>query len=43
MPGAVLGAAGLWGYTFLSEDSSAFMVVGLHVLISTGLSMLFSP
>lgn len=42
VPGAVLGAAGLWGYTFLSEDSSAFMVVGLHVLISTGLSMLFS-
>ena len=28
---------------FLSEDSSAFMVVGLHVMISTGLSMLFSP
>ena len=43
VPGAVLGAAGLWGYTFLSEDSSAFMVVGLHVMISTGLSMLFSP
>lgn len=43
VPGAVLGAAGLWGYTFLSEDSSAVMVVGLHMLISTGLSLLFSP
>ena len=43
VPGSVLGAAGLWGYTTLSEDSSALMVVGLHVAISIGLSLLFSP
>lgn len=43
IPGAVLGAAGLWGYATLGEDSSAVLVIGLHMTVSTGLALLFSP
>ncbi|MDO5633729.1 MAG: MDR family MFS transporter [Micrococcus sp.] len=43
VPGAVVGAAGLWGYTFLSEESTSVMVTGLHIAVSTGLALMFSP
>ncbi|MBB4736426.1 DHA2 family lincomycin resistance protein-like MFS transporter [Micrococcus cohnii] len=43
VPGSVLGAAGMWGYTFLNEDSSAALVIALHITLTTGLSMMFSP
>ncbi|MGJ5591271.1 MDR family MFS transporter [Micrococcus lylae] len=43
IPGSVLAAGALWGFTFLSPDTTAPLVVGLHIVMSIGLSLMFSP
>ena len=43
IPGSLLAAGALWGYTFLSPQSTAAFVITLHIVMSVGLSMMFSP
>lgn len=44
IPGATLAAAGLWGmYLSFSAESSLYVVVGWHIVLSIGLAFLFSP
>ena len=43
IPGALLTSAALWGMTTLDGDSSLGMVVAFHIVMSTGLALLFSP
>lgn len=43
IPGSLLSAGALWGYTFLSPQSTAAFVITLHIIMSVGLSMMFSP
>lgn len=43
-PGAVLAAAGLWGYALLlGPTTTAGLVTALHVTLSAGLGLLFGP
>ncbi|CAM3815928.1 DHA2 family efflux MFS transporter permease subunit [Micrococcus flavus] len=43
-PGAVLAAAGLWGYALLlGPATTAGLVTALHVTLSAGLGLLFGP
>ena len=43
-PGAVLAAAGLWGYALLlGPTTTAGLVTALHITLSAGLGLLFGP
>ncbi|QYH36398.1 MDR family MFS transporter [Salinibacterium sp. M195] len=43
IPGAILVSASLWSFTLLSETSSPFMVVAIHIPMSIGLAFMFTP
>ncbi|MBH0009588.1 DHA2 family efflux MFS transporter permease subunit [Salinibacterium sp. SWN1162] len=43
IPGAIVVSAALWSFTMLSENSSPFMVVAIHVPMSIGLAFMFTP
>ncbi|MEV8254265.1 DHA2 family efflux MFS transporter permease subunit [Rhodoglobus sp. NPDC076762] len=43
IPGAIVVSASLWSFTMLSETSSPFMVVAIHVPMSIGLAFMFTP
>ncbi len=43
LPGAVVTSVALWLFTLLGASSSLFMVVGIHVLLTVGLSFMFTP
>ncbi|MGV8856930.1 MDR family MFS transporter [Rhodoglobus sp.] len=43
IPGAILVSAALWSFTMLSETSSPFMVVAIHIPMSIGLAFMFTP
>ncbi|MEL0627106.1 DHA2 family efflux MFS transporter permease subunit [Salinibacterium amurskyense] len=43
IPGAIVVSASLWSFTMLSENSSALMVVAIHVPMSIGLAFMFTP
>ncbi|CAO1651109.1 multidrug efflux MFS transporter [Salinibacterium sp. NSLL150] len=43
IPGSILVSASLWSFTLLSETSSPFMVVAIHVPMSIGLAFMFTP
>lgn len=43
VPGSIIAAGALWGFTLLSPQSTAGFVIGLHVVMSVGLSLMFSP
>ncbi|KQQ22895.1 MFS transporter [Rathayibacter sp. Leaf299] len=43
VPGSVVVAAALWGFTFLDEDSSSMFILSLHVVLSLGLAFVFTP
>ncbi|WP_241005221.1 DHA2 family efflux MFS transporter permease subunit [Nocardioides sp. zg-1228] len=42
-PGAALVSAALWGMTTLDAGTGQATVVGLHVLMSVGLALMFTP
>lgn len=43
MPGGLLLAAVLFGYTQLNATTSLFLIVGLHLLMSIALAFIFTP
>lgn len=43
IPGAIVVSAALWSFTMLSETSSPFMVVAIHIPMSIGLAFMFTP
>lgn len=43
IPGAVVMSAALWLFTTLGADSPLWAVIGMHVLISAGLSLMLTP
>ena len=43
LPGAVVTSVALWLFTLLGASSSLFMVIGIHVLLTVGLSFMFTP
>lgn len=43
VPGSVVVAGALWGYTLLDESSSPWFVLSLHVILSLGLAFVFTP
>ncbi|MEB4613628.1 DHA2 family efflux MFS transporter permease subunit [Leucobacter sp. M11] len=43
IPGAGIVALGLWGMTLLSEHSSVWFLLGMHLLMSLGLAGVFTP
>ncbi|MGZ0213356.1 MAG: MDR family MFS transporter [Actinomycetales bacterium] len=43
IPGAIVVSASLWSFTMLSETSSPFMVVAIHIPMSIGLAFMFTP
>ena len=43
LPGAVVTSVALWLFTLLGAASSLFMVIGIHVLLTVGLSFMFTP
>lgn len=43
IPGSILASAGLWLMTLFSQNTELWMIVGAHMVLSTGLAMLFSP
>lgn len=43
IPGAIVVSAALWSFTMLSETSSPFLVVAIHIPMSIGLGLMFTP
>ncbi|GAA1206914.1 MDR family MFS transporter [Rhodoglobus aureus] len=43
VPGAILVSAALWSFTTLSETSSPFLVMAIHIPMSIGLAFMFTP
>jgi DHA2 family lincomycin resistance protein-like MFS transporter len=43
VPGTVATCLALWSTTFLGPDSSAWQVLGFHLLLSVGLAFAFTP
>jgi len=43
LPGAVVTSAALWLFTLLGAESALVMVIGIHVLLTIGLSFMFTP
>jgi DHA2 family lincomycin resistance protein-like MFS transporter len=43
VPGTVAVSAALWSTTLFTAGSSLLQVVGFHVLLSTGLALVFTP
>lgn len=43
VPGAVLASVSLWSMTLLGVSSPAIMVLGIHVVLSVGLGLMFTP
>ncbi len=43
IPGSILVSSGLWSMTFLGPDSGIGQVLVSHVILSLGLSLLFTP
>jgi len=43
VPGAIVVSAALWSFTMLSENSSPFLVVAIHIPMSIGLAFMFTP
>ncbi|PPH15816.1 MFS transporter [Rathayibacter sp. AY1G1] len=43
VPGSIVVAGALWGYTLLAADSSPWFVLSLHVTLSLGLAFVFTP
>jgi DHA2 family lincomycin resistance protein-like MFS transporter len=43
LPGAVVTSVALWLFTLLGASSPLLMVVGIHVLLTVGLSFMFTP
>ncbi|KQP97495.1 MULTISPECIES: DHA2 family efflux MFS transporter permease subunit [unclassified Rathayibacter] len=43
VPGSIIVAAALWGFTTLDENSTSWMILALHVLLSLGLAFVFTP
>ena len=43
VPGTVATSLALWSTTFLGQHSSAWQILGFHVLLSVGLAFAFTP
>jgi MFS transporter, DHA2 family, lincomycin resistance protein len=43
IPGAVLLSAALWSLTFVQQDTSVWMLLGAHLVLSVGLALMFTP
>jgi len=43
VPGAVLTSAALWSMTLLGVSTPALLVLGIHVVLSMGLGLMFTP
>lgn len=43
VPGAVLASAALWLFSTASLDTSTAFILGVHVLLSVGLALMFTP
>ncbi|SHK06868.1 MFS transporter, DHA2 family, lincomycin resistance protein [Pseudonocardia thermophila] len=43
LPGAIVTSTALWLFTLLGEQSPLLLVVGFHVLLTCGLSFMFTP
>lgn len=43
IPGGILLSGVLFGYTTIGENTPLWMLIGLHLLMSTGLALIFTP
>ncbi|NRG39862.1 multidrug efflux MFS transporter [Rathayibacter sp. VKM Ac-2835] len=43
VPGSIIVAGALWGYTTLDENSVSWFILSLHVVLSLGLALVFTP
>lgn len=43
IPGAVLLSIALWGLTFVQQDTSVWLLLAAHLLLSIGLALMFTP
>ena len=43
VPGAVLFSAVMWGLTFIQQDTSFWMLLAAHIVLSIGLALMFTP
>lgn len=43
VPGSILVSAVLWGLTLVDTDTSSFVLLAGHLVLSTGLAFLFTP
>ncbi|WP_373408398.1 DHA2 family efflux MFS transporter permease subunit [Rathayibacter toxicus] len=43
VPGSVVVAIALWGFTTLDESSSPWFILALHIVLSLGLACVFTP
>ncbi|MDT9593012.1 DHA2 family efflux MFS transporter permease subunit [Nocardioides zeae] len=42
-PGAVVASVALWSMSLLGQDTSIALVIGIHVVLSVGLALMFTP
>lgn len=43
IPGAILLSVALWGLTFIQPDTSVWLLLAAHLILSVGLAMMFTP
>ena len=43
VPGAILFSAVMWGLTFIQQDTSFWMLLFAHIVLSIGLALMFTP
>lgn len=43
IPGSFIAGAAMWTLAFVSKDTSPFMVLGAHIVLSIGLALMFTP
>lgn len=43
VPGAILFSALMWGLTFIQQDTSYWLLLAAHIVLSIGLALMFTP
>lgn len=43
IPGSVLAGVAMWSLAFVGKDTSPFLVLGAHIVLSIGLALMFTP
>jgi len=43
IPGSLLAGAAMWSLALVTKDTSPFLVLGTHIVLSIGLALMFTP